>query len=67
MEAKQMTQYNKPPCIYCKSDEHSSYDSAIGIFDCSDKMDISIELNDFLMQFRTPDTKKKEKNVSQPA
>ena len=56
--------YNKPPCMYCKSDEHSSYDSAIGRFNCSDGMNIFIELNDFLMQFRT---KEKEKNVSQPA
>jgi len=53
--------------MYCKSDEHSSYDSAIGIFECSDKIDISIELNDFLMKFRTTAIEEKEENVSQPA
>ena len=51
--------------MYCKSDVHSSYDSALGIFECSNGMDISVELNDFLMQFRIPDIE--EENVSQPA
>lgn len=50
--------YNKPPCQYCKSEDHSSYDSAIGLFDCSNDIDISVELNQFLDQFRKPEEEK---------
>ena len=57
--------YNKPPCMYCKSNEHSSYDSAMLRFECSDKLDIEVELNEFLMKFRIPDVE--EVNADQPA